>query len=104
MKKPKKSTRNLKAIKAKSAYDIWYIPVKSGNTSTRYAVVILTEDDPVRLGCELPLNDCRRVTREFNMMLKLYILGGNDWFGGRKTIIKINMLLHSWRTHEGNLL
>lgn len=85
-----------KALKAKSKYNIWYIPVISGGSS-KYDVIVMTEYDPVTIGRELPIKNCRQIVKQLNALLKMHSLKGNDWFGDRKTLIKLVQSLDVWR-------
>ena len=77
-----------KALKARSKYNIWYIPILSDDSS-KYNVIVMTEDDPVTIGRELPLKNCRQIVKQLNALLKMHSLNGNDWFRARKTLIKL---------------
>ena len=85
-----------KALRAKSKYNIWYIPVMSDDSS-KYDVIVMTEDDPVTIGRELPIENCRQIVKQLNALLKMHSLKGSDWFGDRKTLIKLVKDLDVWR-------
>ena len=85
-----------KALKARSKYNIWYIPVLSDGSS-KYNVIVMTEDDPVTIGRELPIENCRQIVKQLNALLKMHSLKGSDWFGDRKTLTKLVKDLDVWR-------
>ena len=85
-----------KALRAKSKYNIWYIPVMSDDSS-KYDVIVMTEDDPVTIGRELPIENCRQIVKQLNALLKMHSLKGSDWFGDRKTLTKLVKDLDVWR-------
>lgn len=85
------------AVKAKSRYNIWYIPVLSGNSSPRYDVIVMTEKDPVTVGRELPIENSRQIVKQLNALLKMHSIKSTDWFGDRKTLVKLVKSLDVWR-------
>lgn len=85
------------AIKAKSKYSIWYIPVLSSSSSLRYNVIVMTEDDPVTIGRELSIEHCRQIVKQLNTLLKMHSIKGDSWFGDRKTLVKLVKSLCVWR-------
>ena len=100
----KKSEKALKeALKAKSKYSIWYIPVLSGSSSPRYDVIVMTEKDPVTVGRELPIKNCRQIVKQLNALLKMHSIKGTDWFGDHKTLIKLVKSLYVWKKSTYNI-
>ena len=85
-----------KALKARSKYNIWYIPILSDDSS-KYNVIVMTEYDPVTIGRELPIENCRQVVKQLNALLKMRSIKGTSWFGDRKTLIKLVKDLDVWR-------
>ena len=85
-----------KALKARSKYNIWYIPILSDDSS-KYNVIVMTEDDPVTIGRELPIENCRQIVKQLNALLKMHSLNSADWFGDRKTLVKLVKSLDVWR-------
>lgn len=85
-----------KALKAKSKYSIWYIPVISDGSS-KYDIIVMTEDDPVTIGRELSIEHCRQIVKQLNTLLKMHSIKGDSWFGDRKTLIKLVQDLDVWR-------
>lgn len=85
-----------KALKARSKYNIWYIPILSDDSS-KYNVIVMTEYDPVTIGRELPLKNCRQIVKQLNALLKMRSIKGTSWFGDRKTLIKLVKDLDVWR-------
>lgn len=84
------------AVRAKSKYSIWYIPVMSDGSS-KYDIIVMTEDDPVTIGRELPLKNCRQIVKQLNTLLKMHSIKGDSWFGDRKTLVKLVKSLDVWR-------
>jgi len=85
-----------KALKARSKYNIWYIPILSDDSS-KYNVIVMTEDDPVTIGRELSIEHCRQIVKHLNTLLKMHSIKGDSWFGDRKTLVKLVKSLYGWR-------
>lgn len=85
-----------KALRVKSKLNIWYIPVRSGSSSKRYDVVVMTAEDPVTVGKELPLSNCRRQVEKLHVLLRAYRLVGEYYFGDRETMLKMLKTLACW--------
>jgi hypothetical protein len=85
-----------KSLKAKSKYNIWYIPVISDGSS-KYNVIVMTEYDPVTIGRELSIEHCRQIVKQLNTLLKMHSIKGDSWFGDRKTLVKLVKSLYVWR-------
>ena len=57
----------------------------SSGKKNLYNVFIKTSSDPVRIGCEIPLDSVRRIVGEFEALIKKGII----YFGDRKTALHL---------------
>lgn len=76
------------------AASYWVVRYYHSGSSNRYHVFIMTADDPVRIGCELPLDNCKNIIREYEHYFKKH---PDVYLGDREAMLSVRKIISDQR-------
>lgn len=85
-------TENSKSFHFYGRAEYWVLYDFGSGSKDRYDTYIVTADDPVRIGCELPLETSKELIREYEQYFKK-----EPYLGDRKTMQQVVKIIAARR-------